>query len=95
MNLLDNIDDELSNYLRSKGLTVTWDFNRYEKVYWYEVYDDDLLIQIEPLGRVPLKDFLEDIVLLAKGKEGTSQTDFFVRGSNDDLIRLIKYLEKP
>lgn len=92
--LADEINDEFAIYFRSKGFKVIWDFNRLEKVYWYEIYlDDDLCCQVEPLGGVPVKDFLEDIVLLAYGKDGTSKTDFDVRGTDEGLIKLVKYLE--
>lgn len=44
--LADEINDEFATYFRSKGFKVIWDFNRLEKVYWYEIYlDDDLCCQ--------------------------------------------------
>jgi hypothetical protein len=84
------VDDEVSRYFRSLGYTVTWDFNRQRAEKWYELLDGDrIVLQVD--FNVPLACILEDILLMADGKPGTSNRDYTIACERDaDLKEAVR-----
>jgi len=78
---------DVTTYFEALGFDVAIKFGAGGR--WHEVFDEDdagngkLLIQID--CGIPLADILEDLPLLAAGREGTSKSNFVVNGSDDAL----------
>ncbi len=88
LNLGDRVDDEISNYFRSIGFQVTWDFNRTARKEWYEIMDDGVtILQID--FTATLDSIKEDFPLLAQGLPGTSNVDWEVRGTDEAIQHVV------
>ena len=86
------ISEEFKTFFERIGCIVTWDCSLREG-YWHEIYiDNELICQVDM--NTPLSAFLEDLPLLAKGKDGTSSSNYTCNCDSDEkLERLQKKIE--
>jgi hypothetical protein len=89
--LSKSVDDEVARFFQSLGYEVDWDFD--SKGRWYEIGDDKgVFCQID--SGVPLAHIIEDMACFADGKDGTSASDYEIRGTHSErgrkLLRAVR-----
>jgi hypothetical protein len=88
---LSDVHDDFAEFWRGLGFVVTWDYDRKGK--WYEILSGDrLLLQVD--FEVTLTAFVEDLPLLAEGKNGTSNVYYEIRGPLEAAKQLASAIHK-
>ena len=94
VNATEEVRDEVSDYFRGLGFRVTWDYDKRDKLHWYEIYDETkMLVQID-FG-VPLNCLLEDWPYFSEGRDGTSSHDYGVRGDTENFAAIYRRMNDP
>jgi hypothetical protein len=95
MTMTDAIQEKTSDiteYFEKMGYKVTWDFNSRSGEKWWEIYDDELVTQID-VG-IPLNYVLEDLCEFHLGKDKgidrPDKPDYKICGSGPDFDMMLK-----
>jgi hypothetical protein len=85
------MDNEVSQYFKSLGYSVGWDFKAFTREVWHEIYTKEgkLVCQIDK--GVPLSAIIEDLKCFYLGKDGTSNFDYKICApESEELNELFK-----